>query len=294
MPTVSIIGAGRVGLALALSLPPDEYQVTHLIYRGRKMLDAVAGLLPDHVKIEMVEEFAGGNADILIVAVQDPYIAAAADWAANSFDAVKYAYHTSGALQSGLLCALKDLGASLGSIHPLVSISEPASGKERFNGAYFCVEGDPDAVKTGRELVEALGGLPFAIDTRFKTLYHAAAVTACGHLVALLDASFEMFETCGVERDDAKRILMPLVSSTIANLSRQDTASAMTGTFARADVETFSKHVAAINELCSEEIMEIYLLLGERALKLAAEKGANPDRIETMRSRVAFARAKLR
>ncbi|QQS33294.1 MAG: DUF2520 domain-containing protein [Acidobacteriota bacterium] len=294
MRSVSIIGAGRVGLALALSLPPDNYCVTHLVHRGREMLDDVAGQLPGNVKIELAEEFTGGEADILIVAVQDPYIAAAADWAANSFDSVRYAYHTSGALQSGLLCALENVGASLGSVHPLVSISEPVSGKERFNGAYFCVEGEPDAVEIGRELVEALGGRPFAIDTRFKTLYHAAAVTACGHLVALLDASFEMLETCGVERDDAKRILMPLVTSTIANLSRQDTASAMTGTFARADVETFSKHVAAINELCSEEIMEIYLLLGERALELAAEKGANPERIETMRSRVAFARAKLR
>lgn len=294
MLSVSIIGAGRVGLALALSLPPDDYCVTHVVHRGRELLDEVAGLLPENANVQRPEEFSGGDADILIVAVQDALIAATADWAANSFNSVSYAYHTSGALQSGLLYALKNVGASLGSIHPLVSISEPALGKELFDGAYFCVEGEADAVETGRELVKGLGGIPFAIDTGFKTLYHAAAVTACGHLVALLDASFEMFETCGIEPDDAKRILMPLVSSTVGNLTRQDTASAMTGTFARADVETFSKHVTAINEMCSEEIMEIYLLLGERALKLAAEKGVNADRIESMRSRVAFARAKLR
>lgn len=294
MPTVSIIGAGRVGSALALSLPPDDYQVTHLVYRGRKMLDNIADKLPAGVKVERPEDFSGGDADILVIAVQDPYIATTADWAATAFDSIQFAYHTSGALQSELLCSLKNIGASIGSIHPLVSISEPALGKELFDGSYFCIEGESDAVEAGKTLVEAIGGLPFAIDTGFKTLYHAAAVTACGHLVALLDASFEMFETCGIEPEDAKRVLMPLVSSTITNLSRQDTASAMTGTFARADVETFSKHVAAINEYCSEEIMEIYLLLGERALELAAEKGANPDRIETMRSRVAFARAKLR
>jgi predicted short-subunit dehydrogenase-like oxidoreductase (DUF2520 family) len=294
MRTVAIIGAGRVGMAMASSLPPGKYQVKYLIHRGRQFLDSSAADLPQHVHIESSERFNSGTADILLVATQDPNIHAAAEWAANTFSGVKYAFHTSGAHPSSLIEPLKNAGASIGSIHPLVSVSDPARAREPFNGSYFCIEGDDHAVEIAREIVESIRGIPFNIESGFKTLYHAAAVTACGHVVALLDAAFEMLQTCGLERDEARKILMPLVTSTIGNLSRQDAGHAMTGTFARADVETFSKHVAVINEHCSEEIMEIYLLLGERALELASKQGASPERIETMRSRVAYARAKLR
>jgi predicted short-subunit dehydrogenase-like oxidoreductase (DUF2520 family) len=257
-------------------------------------LDAVRPALNRGINVVAADEFEGGEEDILIFAVQDTNIRTAADWAAGNFDRVKCAFHTSGAHQSSLLDSLKINGAAVGSIHPLVSISDPTLGRDLFRGTYFCIEGENEAVITAKQIVEGLGGIPFAIDSAFKTLYHAAAVTACGHLVALLDTSFEMMNICGLEREEAKRILLPLVTSTIGNISRQETAKAMTGTFARADLETFSKHVAAINEHCSEEIMEIYLLLGERALQLAAEQGTSPDRVESMRSKVAFARSKLR
>jgi predicted short-subunit dehydrogenase-like oxidoreductase (DUF2520 family) len=294
MRSVSIIGAGRVGSALASSLPSDQVKVRNLVFRGVGHPEAVRLTLGENINIVSSAEFNGGDEEILIIAVQDANIRSAAEWASERFDRIKYAFHTSGANQSSLLESLKSNGASIGSIHPLVSISDPLSGSQIFRGTYFCLEGETDAVTTATEIVEGLGGIPFAIDSAFKTLYHAAAVTACGHLVALLDASFEMMKTCGLEPEEAKRILLPLVSSTISNLTRQETAKAMTGTFARADLETFSKHVAAINEHCSEEIMEIYLLLGERALQLAARQGTSPDRVESMRSKVAFARSKLR
>jgi predicted short-subunit dehydrogenase-like oxidoreductase (DUF2520 family) len=294
MRSLSIIGAGRVGSALAISLPSDQFEVRNLIFRGGGHLDAVRPALNRGINVVAADEFEGGEEDILIFAVQDTNIRTAADWAAGNFDRVKCAFHTSGAHQSSLLDSLKINGAAVGSIHPLVSISDPTLGRDLFRGTYFCIEGENEAVITAKQIVEGLGGIPFAIDSAFKTLYHAAAVTACGHLVALLDTSFEMMNICGLEREEAKRILLPLVTSTIGNISRQETAKAMTGTFARADLETFSKHVAAINEHCSEEIMEIYLLLGERALQLAAEQGTSPDRVESMRSKVAFARSKLR
>ncbi|MEQ1645940.1 MAG: DUF2520 domain-containing protein [Pyrinomonadaceae bacterium] len=143
-------------------------------------------------------------------------------------------------------------------------------------------------------MVTDVGGRPFSIETKFKTLYHAAAVTACGHLVALFDASVEMMGKCGLSPEQSKEILMPLVLSTVSNLSEQDTAAALTGTFARADIETFTRHLTSLNENVSDELLEIYLLLGERSLELAARQGVSADRIDRLRTKVSIAKSKLK
>src|SRR5205085_3184806 len=106
-----------------------------------------------------------------------------------------------------------------------------------FPGSYFCVEGDETAVAIGEQMVKDLGGRPFSIDTKFKTLYHGAAVTACGHLVALFDAAIDMMSRTGLSTEESKEILLPLVTSTVNNMQTSSLYVALTGTFARADAE---------------------------------------------------------
>lgn len=274
MVSVSIIGVGRVGGALALALPKDKYTVDNLIGR---------------------EETAGEiSSDVVFITTQDSEIVAVVETLAAKLQPGTIVYHTSGSNPSSILDALKDTGCKTGSIHPLVSVSSPELGPERFRGAYFCVEGDDDAVTLGKQIVADLGGKPFAIDTKFKTLYHASAVTACGHLVALFDAAVEMMTKVGLSDADAKEILLPLVTSTVQNLSEQTTAAALTGTFARADIETFTRHLNALNQYVSDDLLEIYLLLGERSLELAAKQGVSPERIDTLRTKVSIAKSKLK
>jgi predicted short-subunit dehydrogenase-like oxidoreductase (DUF2520 family) len=235
----------------------------------------------------------GIKSDIVFFTTQDTELKSAiSEYRGWIKDAV--VFHTSGSTPSSILDPLREAGNTIGSLHPLVSVSRAELGPERFPGAYMCVEGDPEAVVLGRQIVNDLGGKPFCIETRFKTLYHAAAVTACGHLVALFDAAIEMMGDCGLSAEQSTEILLPLVSSTVGNLSSQSTAEALTGTFARADSETFTRHLAALNEVGSDELLEIYLLLGERSLELAAKAGVSPERIEKMRSKVAVAKSKLK
>jgi predicted short-subunit dehydrogenase-like oxidoreductase (DUF2520 family) len=235
----------------------------------------------------------GLKADLVFFTTQDTElreaIAEYRGWISDSL-----VFHTSGSTPSSILEPLKEGGNKIGSLHPLVAISRPELGPERFPGAFMCVEGDAKAVEVGRRIVEDLGGKPFCIDTKFKTLYHASAVTAAGHIVALFDAAIEMMTNCGLSPEQSTEILLPLVRSTVRNLGQQSTAAALTGTFARADAETFTRHLAALNAIGSDELLEIYLLLGERSLELAAKQGVSPERIEKMRSKVAVAKSKLK
>ncbi|MEO7660318.1 MAG: Rossmann-like and DUF2520 domain-containing protein [Pyrinomonadaceae bacterium] len=274
MVSVTIIGAGRVGGALALSLPPEKYSVDKVIARDSEVAEITS--------------------EVVLITTQDANIAAAVKEFAPKLKNSPIVFHTCGSYSSSILVDLKTLGCSIGSFHPLVSISKPDLGPERFRNAYFCVEGDPEAVKAGTRIVTDLGGRPFSIDTKFKTLYHAAAVTACGHMVALFDAAVEMMTKCGLTAEESKNLLMPLVLSTTENLDKQTTAAALTGTFARADIETFTRHLTTLNENVSDDLLEIYLLLGERSLELAARQGVSPERIDTLRTKVSIAKSKLK
>lgn len=293
MIRVSIIGVGRVGGALALSLPPDKYSIENLFARqvtDTRLGDTVPGL-PTSVEFAAAT---GITSDLIVIATQDSEIATVAAQLASKLQQASTVVHTSGALASTVLSDLSSTGSRLASIHPLVSISDPELGPERFRGAFFCVEGEPAAVALCEQVVLDLGGHPFSIDTQFKTLYHAAAVTACGHLVALFDAAVEIMERCGLSQDESKRILLPLVTSTVANLNSQTTAEALTGTFSRADSDTFARHLTALNAHVPENLLEIYLLLGERSLEMAAKQGVSAERIEKLRSKVSIARSKLK
>lgn len=294
MLSVSIVGVGRVGGAIALGLPLEKYSVKQLIHRDASPTARIAEEIRASPSLISISDLTEVFSDILFITTQDGNIESAAKEIAPKIRNTPIVFHTSGSMASTVLDELKSAGCHTGSIHPLVSVSRADLGPARFRGAFFCVEGDPAAVEVGTKIVEDLGGMPFAIDTKFKTLYHAAAVTACGHLVALFDAAVEMMTKCGLSADDSKKILIPLVTSTVQNLAEQTTSAALTGTFARADIETFTRHLTALNANVSDDLLEIYLLLGERSLELAAREGVSRDRIDTLRTKVSIAKSKLK
>ncbi len=294
MVTISIIGIGRVGGALALALPKEKYSIDNLAYRRVQLPTVVADAITINGKVCTLDEIEHISSNLVFITTQDSEIVSVSRALSGKIDRDSIVFHTSGARSSAVLDDLKVAGCRTGSIHPLVSVSAPELGASRFRGAYFCVEGHPDAVAVGETLVNDLGGRPFTIDTKFKTLYHASAVTACGHLVALFDSAVEMMTKCGLSAEDSKKILLPLVKSTVQNLGEQSTSAALTGTFARADIETFTHHLTALNQYVSDDLLEIYLLLGERSLELAAKEGVSPERIETLRTKVFVAKSKLK
>jgi predicted short-subunit dehydrogenase-like oxidoreductase (DUF2520 family) len=288
MLSTSIIGLGRVGTALALSLPSSSYRFEQLVFRSERPDTAVPG---ETFPIDRMQDV---RSDILLIATQDAEVESLAKQLVGRVSADTRVLHTSGALSS---LALKDLaasGCSVGSLHPLVSISDPYTGAERFRGAYFCIEGDPAAVEVGKRMATDLGGNCFTIATEKKALYHAAAVTSCGHVVALFDAASDIMSRSGVSAEDARKLLMPLLQSTVDNLRDRPPAEALTGTFARADIATFSRHISALGQEDSDDLLEIYLLLGERSLELAAKAGLSNDRLEKLRTKLFIAKSKVR
>jgi len=191
--------------------------------------------------------------------------------------------HASGALSSEVLAPLRARGLGVGSMHPLASVSRPAAGAESLRRAFYCVEGDARATRAARRLVRDLGGETFTINPGDKALYHAAAVLAAGHVVALFDVALDTLGRCGLTERRARQVLLPLLRSVADNLARHAPARALTGSFSRADVETVRKHLRALAELEDSDAPAVYRLLGAHSLRLAEGAGADPALAETIR-----------
>jgi predicted short-subunit dehydrogenase-like oxidoreductase (DUF2520 family) len=194
--------------------------------------------------------------------------------------------HTSGSLSSEILLPLKEIGCAIGSMHPLASISEPQAGTKRFRRAYFCVEGDREAQRTAKQIVRDLHGREFSLETKYKPLYHAAAIMTSGHTTALFSTAIDTLTKCGLSPEKARAVLLPLLKGTIENLEKQIPAQALTGTFARVDSEAFERHIKLLAENAGEDVLKIYLLLGKISLKLAEEQGADKKRVKVFKQKI--------
>jgi predicted short-subunit dehydrogenase-like oxidoreductase (DUF2520 family) len=278
--TVSIVGAGRLGTALGIALAAKGYQVRSIVSPRISDARQAARLIDENTQpLSAAQLHKLDSVHIIIVATPDDAIEAAARNLARALGwngRGSVALHASGALSSSELDALAAIGFATGSMHPLVSVSDPVQGSRNLARAHYCIEGSADALRVSRALVRAMGGKSFSIRTEDKALYHAAAVMSSGHVVALFDIAIEMLTNCGLTSDTARAALLPLLQSTITNLSNHAPAAALTGTFARADSAIVRKHLAALRRLKSEDATAAYLLMGRRSTRLAKENGVSP------------------
>lgn len=289
---MALVGAGRLGSALAHALSQSGYSIIALVARrAQHARRAAHALSPRPLALGATELDSLPDTDLLLITTPDDEIAGVAAHLARVFASrhanasprqprrpARVALHASGALVSGALAPLAAHGFSLGSLHPLVSISDALSGASNLRGAFYCLEGEARARGAAKEIVRALGGRSFSIAARHKPLYHAAAVMSAGHLVALFSLATQMLARCGLSGREASSVLLPLAASTLENLSRSTLpAGALTGPFARADVATLRRHLSALREFDTRETLPVYVALGRHALRLARARGAGGD-----------------
>jgi predicted short-subunit dehydrogenase-like oxidoreductase (DUF2520 family) len=289
MPSITIVGTGRMGSALALALDRASYQLDALIYRSTQAGSEIIERLSQTPELQNVSSGKEIDSDLLLITTQDTEI----ESVANKLGPVAVntaVLHTSGSLSSDVLQNFKLQGNHTASMHPLVSISDPITGSEKFAGSYFCIEGDEIAVEAAAKLAHDLGGRTFSIPTSSKPLYHAAAVMASGHLTALIDTAISVFERCGVDREQAALILAPLITSTIDNLSSRPPEQALTGTFARLDRPAFFRHLHSLEAETDENTIDIYLDLALRSLEIVSRGNADAALLRRLRDEVSVAK----
>jgi predicted short-subunit dehydrogenase-like oxidoreductase (DUF2520 family) len=190
--------------------------------------------------------------DLLLIAVPDGSVAGVAS--AIEPDGSCVVAHVSGSL--GL--APLSMHPRRAILHPLVALPDADRGARALRGAWFglAAAGDPLA----REVVRALEGTAVDVPEDGWVRYHAAAVIASNHLVALLGQVERVAATVGVPLE----AYLDLAEGTLANVRALGPAEALTGPVRRGDVATVERHLAAL----PDDERSAYEALSEQAARL--------------------------
>ena len=211
-----VIGPGRAGSSLALALDRAGWEVLPPLGRH----DDVRG--------------AAADTDLLVLATPDDAVGEVSAAIEPSRQAT--VAHLSGSLGLGPLAHHPRRAV----LHPLVALPDADRGSERLVGAWFGLadEGDPLAA----EAVASLRGRVVHIAEADWARYHAAAVMASNHLVALLGQVERVAAGIGAPIE----AFLDLARGSLADVADLGPAGALTGPVRRGDVATVQRHLAAL------------------------------------------------
>jgi predicted short-subunit dehydrogenase-like oxidoreductase (DUF2520 family) len=267
-PSTFVVGAGPVATALSGALRLGGVPVLGLWARRAapaRTAAAAAGVAafssaPPDLMLE---------ADVVIVAVRDDAVAQIASMLVGTglITRKHVLLHCSGAVAAREAFAdVIDRVGGVGTLHPLRAIADGRAAARAMKGTMFGVEGDDRGRSRAIALVQAMGGVPLALDGDHMASYHAAAAMASNYLVALLDAATQILTQAGLSYDDALAALVPLAQGALTNVGEQGIPGALTGPIRRGDRATVTRHLAALQD---PELASLYRTLARRALAIA-------------------------
>lgn len=267
----AVVGAGRVGCALALVLHRAGAKVV-LGDRPARLADpprdAVLAGIPRDTPLQAVRD-----ARLVILAVQDHQLPTLiTDLAAHrAFQPGQTVVHTAGADGPGLLTPAKAAGACVIACHPIQTFTDDLTRTlERLPGTVWGVSGDSTARRAGHELVEFFGGQPLDVPESGRARYHAALVLAANGAAALVAQAADLLRAGGVI--DPGIVLGKLVHASVDSALSTGQAG-LSGPWVRGDGRTVALHVEALAR--RNKLAQVYADLA----RLVADRAAGAGRL---------------
>jgi predicted short-subunit dehydrogenase-like oxidoreductase (DUF2520 family) len=252
--TVFILGAGKVGTALARALRARRVKVT--------LRPARQGLPRKPI-----------DADLLILAVRDGKLAeVVAELASLGRVSRRTAVvHCAGALGVEPLLPLRASTRGVAQMHPMISFASTSFAPNLERGQVN-VDGDDAAVRIAERVARRLGMSPRRLPSIDKVAYHAAAGLVANGAAALTAAGSELLAVAGVPRAVAAQMLGPLLRSVADNVERLGFPAALTGPVRRGDPRAVGRHLEVIADR-APDLIPLYRALVAAQVPLARQIG---------------------
>jgi predicted short-subunit dehydrogenase-like oxidoreductase (DUF2520 family) len=252
--TVSVIGAGKLGTALARALRGNGVKVT---------LRAARKGLPRAI-----------DADIVVLAVRDRDLRPLAERMVGVVSPRAVVVHVAGALGAEALAPLRGACAGIAQMHPMISFASTRTTPSLARGNVL-LQGDAAAVTRARRLARLLGMTPRHVPGLDAVAYHAAAGLVANGAAALAAVGAELLVQAGVARDVAPKMLGPLLRSVGDNVEALGFPEALTGPVRRGDAAGVEKHLKTLRDKLPQAV-GLYLAAAEAQLPLARAIGDAP------------------
>ncbi|MEU3407898.1 DUF2520 domain-containing protein [Streptomyces sp. NPDC006670] len=243
--SVGVVGAGRVGPALARALQQAGHHsvaVSGVSDASRRRADRLLPGVPLVSAAQVLE-----RAELVLLTVPDDALPGLVEGLAET-GAVRpgqLLVHTSGRYGTAVLDPARRAGALPLALHPAMTFTGTEVDVQRLAGCSFGVTAPEELRLAAEALVIEMGGEPEWIAEESRPLYHAALALGANHLVTLVAQAMELLRTAGVGHPD--RMLGPLLGAALDNALRSGDA-ALTGPVARGDAGTVAAHVSELRK----------------------------------------------
>ncbi len=271
---VSVVGAGRVGTAMAVLLGRAGYRIVAVAGRGPTR-DRTSRFLSGVPFLEPAD--AARTGELVLIGVPDDDIHAIAGRIAESggFRSGQWVAHLSGASGLDVLSPTRAAGARPLALHPLQTFPDVAGALERIPGCAIAVTAEDDEGYTvGERIADDLMARPFRLEDSMRPLYHAAAVFASNYLIVTSGIAEDLFRRAGVP--DPLGAMLPLQRASLDNVARLGATEALTGPAVRGDATTIERNLVALRA-ARPDAVAAYVVLCRAALELAAASGRLPQ-----------------
>lgn len=251
LPTLSIIGGGRVGKTLGKlfvqkKVATLEYVINQTLSSAEAACRFIGAGTPTH-DIQSI------NSDIILISVRDDAISSIVE----SIPAVtkdRIILHCSGAFGKEILLGARTSATSVAAVHPIKTFANPESAVKSFAQTPCIIDSDEDVKRSVTNLFLSIGGIPIHSSIQDRTLYHGGLVLACQNLVALAEASHDALIGSGLSQNETQLILQSLMNETLNNYFQLGTLSALTGPVIRGDLNTIAAHKNALEKIDAEHL----------------------------------------
>ncbi len=270
---VAVIGAGRVGTAVAVLLARAGHRIVGVSGRAGTRGRAAAHL-PEVPVLPAAE--AAAAAELVVIGVPDDAVESSVRElaAAAAVGSGTWVLHLSGSLGLDALRSARAAGAGCLAIHPLQTFPDVRSALQRLAGSAIAVTAhDEEGYRLGERTADDLHGVPFRLADELRPLYHAGAVFASNYVVTSTAIAEGLLSAAGVP--DPPGATAPLQRAVLQNVERLGSGRALTGPAVRGDAGTIHRNLEALKEH-APELIPAYVVMARATLDLAERSGRLP------------------
>jgi predicted short-subunit dehydrogenase-like oxidoreductase (DUF2520 family) len=264
---ISVVGAGRVGTAMAVLLGRAGHRIVGVSGRGPTR-DRASRFLADVPFLEPADAARAG--ELVLIGVPDDAIPGVVEQiaAADGFRSEQCVAHLSGASGLDVLARARAAGARPLAIHPLQTFPDVAAALDLIPRCAMAVTADDaEGFLVGERIADDLMARSFRLDDDKRPLYHAAAVFASNYLIVTSAIAEDLFRRAGVP--DPLAAMLPLQRASLDNMERLGAASALTGPAVRGDAGTIERNLEALRASAPDAV-GAYVELCRAALAIAS------------------------
>jgi predicted short-subunit dehydrogenase-like oxidoreductase (DUF2520 family) len=285
--TVGVVGAGRVGAALAAALRARGYRLAAVAGESAASRIRIETMLAG-IPVDKPTAVARA-ADLLLLAVPDDSLDNVVRMltASGAIAAGQYVVHTSGRHGLDVLRPAVAVGARGVALHPAMTFTGTDLDLDRLPGCVFGATAGPGERPVVEQLVGDLGGRVAWVREPDRILYHAALTHGSNHLTTIVNQSMDLLRLVAEDTEPGE-ILRPLLSAALDNtLTYAD--AALTGPIVRGDVETVREHVRVLAATAPDTLATYLALARATAGRAVASGRLEPRRAAALLSVLADA-----